>query len=99
VGGTFDQLAAVSGGAICLVYVVVALAAWRLQRRGVAERGAPFALPGGGIVPLLAAAIMVAILYTLPVAEWRAIAISLAALVLVYFGLRLMRRRVHVPAP
>lgn len=99
VGGTFDALAAVSGGSICLVYAVVALSAWRLQSRGIVERGAPFALPGGGAIPLLAAAIMSAILFTLPPAEWRAIAISLAALVLVYALLRLLRRRVHVPAP
>jgi amino acid transporter len=99
VGGTFDALAAISGGAICLVYALVALAAWRLQQRGVAERGAPFRLAGGPLVPFAAAGIMVAILFTLKANEWRAIAISLAALVLVYAGLRLMRRRVHVPAP
>jgi APA family basic amino acid/polyamine antiporter len=99
VGGSFDALAAISGGAICLVYTVVAFAAWRLQQRGIAERGAPFRLPGGALIPLVAAAIMIAILFTLPPAEWRAIAISLGALVLVYAGLRLMRRRVHVPAP
>lgn len=99
VGGSFDALAAISGGAICLVYAVVALAAWRLQQRGVAERGAPFQLPGGPLIPLLAAATMGAILLTLQPGEWRAIAISLAALMLVYGALRLMQRRVHVPSP
>jgi APA family basic amino acid/polyamine antiporter len=99
VGGTFDRLAAISGGAICVVYAAVALAAWRLQRRGVAERGAPFRLPGAGAIPFAAAAIMTAILFTLSAGEWRAIAVSLGALVVVYAGLRAMRRRVHVPAP
>ncbi|WP_460833485.1 APC family permease [Lysobacter humi (ex Lee et al. 2017)] len=99
VGGTFDALAAISGGAICLVYAAVALGAWQLQRRGIAERGAPFRMPGGALMPIVGFAIMAAICTTLKPEEWQAIGISLAALVLVYAGLRLMRRRVHVPAP
>jgi amino acid transporter len=92
VRGSFDALAAVSGGAICIVYGVVALAAWRLQQRGIAERGTPFRMPGGALVPLVAAAIMTAILFTLAPGEWRAIAISLGVLVAVYAVLHLMRR-------
>ncbi len=99
VGGSFDALAAVSGGAICIVYASVALAAWRLQRRGIAERGAPFRLPGGMLMPIVGFAIMAAICTTLKAEEWRAIAISLGVLVLVYALLRALRRRVHVPAP
>ncbi|WP_162301369.1 APC family permease [Cognatilysobacter segetis] len=98
VRGSFDALAAVSGGAICIVYAVVALAAWRLQQRGIAERGTPFRMPGGAVVPLIAAAIMTAILFTLAPAEWRAIAISLGVLVVVYGVLHLMRRG-HAPVP
>lgn len=99
VGGTFDVLAGISGGAICIVYATVALAAWQLQRRGVAERGAPFRMPGGALMPIVAFAIMAAICLTLKPDEWRAIGISLGALVLVYLALRLMHRRVHVPMP
>lgn len=91
VGGTFDALALVSGGAICLVYAVVGLAAWRLQQRDVRERGEPFRLPGGGIVPVLAALTMLAILLTLSVREWLAIGVSLAALVAIYAVLRSTR--------
>lgn len=91
-GGTFDTLALISGGAICLVYAVVALAAWRLQQRDVAERGAPFRLPGGALVPFVAVAIMLAILFTLTWQEWAAIVVSLAVLVLLYAALRLRRR-------
>jgi APA family basic amino acid/polyamine antiporter len=99
VRGSFDALAQVSGGAICVVYAAVALGAWRLQHRGVAERGAPFRMPGGALMPIIGFAIMAAILATLKPEEWRAIAVSLGVLVLVYGLLRLMRRRVHVPAP
>lgn len=99
VGGTFDALAAVSGGAICLVYAAVALGAWQLQRRGIAERGTPFRMPGGALMPIAGFAIMAAILFTLNPEEWHAIGISLGALVLIYGALHLARRRVHVPAP
>lgn len=93
VGGSFDALALISGGAICLVYVLVALAAWRAQRRDLRERGdAPFVLPGGPLVPALAAAAMVAILLTLTAKEWQAIGIALGVLVAVYALLHWRRR-------
>lgn len=98
VGGTFDVLAGISGGAICLVYAAVALAAWQLQRRGVVEHGTPFRMPGGALMPIVGFAIMAAICVTLKPEEWRAIAISLGALVLVYIVLHLMRRG-HAPVP
>jgi APA family basic amino acid/polyamine antiporter len=98
VGGSFVKLAGISGGAICLVYATVALAAWRLQRRDVAERGTPFRMPGGGLIPLVAFAIMAAICTTLKPDDWRAIALSLGALVLVYALLHVMRRG-HAPLP
>ncbi|HET6435335.1 MAG TPA: APC family permease [Xanthomonadaceae bacterium] len=90
--GNFDQLALISGGAICLTYVLVSLAAWRAQRRGVQERGAPFVLPGGPLVPLLAIAAMGLIVTTLSGREWAAIAIALAVLGVVYAALRTRAR-------
>lgn len=91
-GGSFDTLALISGGAICLVYAVVALAAWRLQGRDIAERGMPYRLPGGPLIPWAAVLIMFAILLTLTTREWLAIGISLAALVMVYAVLESRRR-------
>ena len=93
VGGSFTTLALISGGAICLVYGFVALAAWRLQQRDVRERGEPFRLHGGAAIPLLALLIMLAILLTLTSLEWLAIGVSLAALVAVYAVLAAVRRR------
>jgi len=90
--GSFDTLALVSGGAICLVYALVALAAWRAQRRGLRERGEPFALPGGGAIPALAIVAMLAIVTTLSARELLAIGVALALLVAVYGLLRALRR-------
>jgi len=93
IAGNFDALALISGGAICLVYGLVALAAWRAQRRDLRERGdSPFVLPGGALVPALAMLAMLAIVTTLTSKEWMAIGIALAVLVVVYALLHARRR-------
>jgi APA family basic amino acid/polyamine antiporter len=93
-GGTFDALALISGGAICLVYALVSLAAWRGQKTDLRERGGePFVLWGGPLVPLLAVVAMVLIVTTLTGKEWLAIGVALAGLGLVYGVLRLSKRR------
>ncbi len=88
-GGSFDTLALISGGAICLMYGLVSLAAWRAQRVNLRERDEPFVLPGGPVIPLIAFAAMLAIVTTLTSKEWMAIGVALAALMLIYAGLRL----------
>lgn len=94
-GGSFDTLALISGGAICLMYGMVSLAAWRAQRINLRERGEPFVMPGGAVIPLIAFAAMAAIVTTLKYEEWRAIGIALAALVAVYFALRMRAKPAH----
>lgn len=92
-GGSFDKLALISGGAICLTYAFVAAAAWRAQSRDLRDGDAtPFRLPGGFALPLISLAAMAAIVATLKPDEWAAIGIALAALVLVYGALRLRAR-------
>ncbi len=92
-GGNFDTLALISGGAICLMYGMVSLAAWRAQRIDLRENpqnpGEPFVMPGGPVIPLVSFVAMAAIVTTLKFEEWRAIGIALAALVLVYLVLRM----------
>lgn len=91
-GGTFDALALISGGAICLVYALVSLSAWRGQKAGLRERGEPFVLWGGPLVPLLGVVAMGLIVTTLTGKEWLAIGVALVALMLVYAVLRLSKR-------
>lgn len=90
-GGSFDALALISGGAICLVYVLVSIAAWRAQQVDLCERGEPFVLWGGPVIPLLAVAAMIAIVTTLTRKEWLAIGIALLALVVVHAAVRALR--------
>ena len=91
--GSFETLALISGGAICLVFAVVGLAAWRAQATNLRERGEPLVLPGGPLIPAVAVLTMAATLATLSSREWLAISLSLAALVAVYAVLAGMRRR------
>lgn len=94
IAGSFDTLALISGGAICLVYGLVSISAWRAQRADLRERsGEPFVLWGGPMIPALAVAAMALIVTTLTGKEWAAILIALAALVIVYAGLHMVRRR------
>lgn len=92
IAGSFDALALISGGAICLVYALVSLAAWRAQSRDLRERGGrPFNLPGGALIPVVSVAAMAAIVTTLTALEWAAIGIALCLLVALYAFLRLRR--------
>lgn len=93
VAGGFDTLVLISGGGNCLVYIAVCLAAWRAQRVDLRERGEPFVMPGGAIIPLIAVVAMVAIVATLTAKEWLALGGALAALIAVYATLRVMRPR------
>ena len=90
--GNFDTLALISGGAICMTYVLVSLSAWRAQRQGLQERGTPFVLPGRALIPALAVAAMALIVATLTAREWAAIGIALIVLVVVYAALRARAR-------
>jgi len=93
IAGSFDRLALISGGAICLVYALVSLAAWRAQSLDVRERGdRPFNLPGGAMIPFISVAAMAAIVTTLSTLEWAAIGVALALLVALYAFLRFRRR-------
>jgi basic amino acid/polyamine antiporter, APA family len=92
IGGSFEHLALVSGGANCVVYVLVAAAAWQLQRRDVRGSGEPFRTPGGALVPFVSIMLMAAILLTLTRAEWSAIGVALLVLVAIYLALEWRRR-------
>ncbi len=93
IAGSFDPLALISGGAICLVYALVSLAAWRAQSLDLRERGdRPFNMPGGALIPFVSVAAMAAIVTTLSALEWAAIGVALALLVALYAFLRVRRR-------
>src|SRR4051812_1959263 len=90
--GTYVKLAIVANVAILLVYLATCVAVWRLRRidAGAAEK--PFVMPGGRVVPWLAAALIVALLVRATANAWLLTAGVLAAASLAY----LVRRRARV---
>ena len=89
--GDFAGLVMLSGGAVCLVYLGVCAAAWRLQQRDVRGEGKPFLLRGGPLIPLVGLAGLVLVLSTLQRAEWAAIGYALLAVIAVYGIVRWLR--------
>jgi amino acid transporter len=83
--GTFEQIAILTNLASLLVYIVVALAAWRLRAAGVRLAGEPFGLRGGPLVPVLAcASILAVIVATVSKAEVVAMAVAIAVATTLY---------------
>ncbi len=60
--GSYVNLAVNADVAILLVYLACCLGAWRLRRLGAGAAEKPFTMPAGGVVPWVAAALIVALL-------------------------------------
>jgi basic amino acid/polyamine antiporter, APA family len=70
--GTYVKLALIADVAILLVYLSCCVGAWRLRRLDVRSEGAPFLMPGGGVVPWMAAALIVGLLARATAQAWLA---------------------------
>jgi amino acid transporter len=70
ISGTYVPLAIMANVPILLVYLGCCLAAWRLRRLGVGAAEQPFVMPGGRVVPWVAAALIVALLVRATEQAW-----------------------------
>jgi amino acid transporter len=68
--GTYVKLAIVADVAVLLVYLACCLAAWRLRRLDAGRADHPFVMPGGQVVPWVAAALIVALLVRATAQAW-----------------------------
>jgi len=98
VSGSFETLAIIANGSILLVYVACCAAVLRLRRLDVRESGTPFHAPLGGIVPVLAIAVIVWLLTSLSLAEWRALFIVAVVASLAYVASLASRRDAQAAA-
>jgi amino acid transporter len=92
VSGTFQQLIVMASAALLVVYGATVAAAVVLRRRDVRAGGEPFRTPGGYLIPLLAASV---VLWLLAQTTWRervGVAVLLAGASVVYAV-----RRVRAP--
>lgn len=69
VSGSFAALATLASASLLFVYLGASLAVLKLRRDGVAQAGKPFLLPGGPLIPLLSAAVLVALIANTPPRE------------------------------
>jgi amino acid transporter len=96
VTGSFNALLVLSVLSALLVYLVCCLAVIQLQRKNIRVEGSiPFKVPGGRIVPVLAAAIVIWLMSSSTAKEFVAMTIAIAVFTLIYFLMR--ARRVAVP--
>jgi APA family basic amino acid/polyamine antiporter len=93
----FGPLAIIANVAALLVYLACSLAAWQLRRRDVRAGGIPFRVPGAGVVPLLSCAMIIGLLSSITLPEWRVLAIVLAIASAVFVVTR--RRRAAIASP
>lgn len=83
--GTFEQLAILANVSALVLYFGCALAAWRLQQRGVAE-GAAFNMPAA--VPWITIAVILWLLSGVTPTEWLGFAVCVVGASLIYFVMR-----------
>ena len=93
----FGPLAIIANVAALLVYFACSVAAWQLRRRGVQAGGIPFRVPGAAIVPFLSCAMIVGLLSSIKLAEWRVLVLVLAVASVLFVLTK--RRRAAVAAP
>lgn len=82
---SFTQLAIVANVAALTLYLMCVVASYELQRRNVRADGTPFAVPGGPVIPLLAAAVIVWLLSNATRREFAVEALVVAVAALFYF--------------
>ena len=68
--GTYVKLAVVADVAILLVYLACCVGAGRLRRLNAGAEGKPFLMPAGGVVPWVAAALIVGLLARAKLEAW-----------------------------
>jgi amino acid transporter len=84
---SFAGLAVLATVSTLALYLVCCIAAWILRRRDVrAEGGIPFRIPGGAVVPVLAAAVIVWLLSSATPREFLVVGAVLVAAALVYIA-------------
>lgn len=88
--GTFRQLVILSSSGTLILYAICCIGVLRLRAKGVAMAGAPFRAPGGPIVPIAAAALIAALLWTL---AWSELAAALGLVAVSGAGYALLDRR------
>jgi APA family basic amino acid/polyamine antiporter len=92
ISSSFTQLAILANVAALSLYLMCVAASFELQRRDIRAGGTPFAVPGGPVIPILAAAV---IIWLLSQATWKELAVEAVVLTMaaIFFLVRMGRSR------
>jgi amino acid transporter len=90
--GSFAGLLVIANVATLSLYLLCAVAAYELQRRDVRSGGAPFVLPGGPLIPIAAAAVILWLLSQATAREY-VVTGAVVAVAAAYYGVRRIPRR------
>ena len=82
--GNFEKLAVAANSTVLIVYAACCVAVVELRRRDVRAGGVPFRVPAARVVPWLALAVIVWLLWGLKRDEWIADALIVAGAAVVY---------------
>ena len=84
VSGSFRSLVVYANIFALVLYLFCCVASFELRRRNISSGGTPFRVPGGGIVPVLASAVIVYLLTNATGVELLAAAVALVVASLLY---------------
>jgi APA family basic amino acid/polyamine antiporter len=93
VTGEFKQLATLASASILIIYFGVALSTLKLRRRNSSSTEKTFRVPGGIIVPLLAASAIIWLLSNLTKPELIGCAIFIVVFSVIYFFMQLVKKK------
>ena len=82
--GSFRQIAVLAVAGTLVLYLVCCLGVLSLRAKGIADNGTPYVVPGGPVVPIAAAAIILWLLSTLAIREMVATLAFVVITALVY---------------
>jgi APA family basic amino acid/polyamine antiporter len=97
VSGGFKQLAVLSSGCLLLIYLSVVLAMLKLRRMKTLSAEKTFKTPGGYLTPAIAIAAIIWLLLSLKSNEIVSIIIFLAAIVVIYFVMKVFQKKKTAP--
>ena len=95
--GSFKQLVILTVAGSLFLYLIVCLGVLRLRAKGVAQAGTPFIAPGGALVPVAAAAIILWLLSTLAWKELLAGGLFVLATAVIYAARETLRPTTAAP--
>jgi len=90
--GSFKQLVIIATSSILLLYFGVALSVIRLRKINPSEKG-EFKIPGGYTVPVLSMLVIFYFLYHLPKNEMIATVIFIAALSVIFWTIKILKKK------